>query len=156
MNVRVASKWLLIVGIFAALLSGSMAAQLGRSPRGEAPSPVRLLELRSDSRASPNVSDRVSIDRATRDPVQVLVSALEAANREVGGKPVPIVVELCDVDLDLTGRSIVIGSDRSLVAAPACAGASEARAGSARAETDWERSASVAVGSNWIKGRIGR
>ncbi|HYP18450.1 MAG TPA: hypothetical protein VEY08_00130, partial [Chloroflexia bacterium] len=66
--------------------------------------------------------DRVVIDPSTRNPVQVLLGALQQPNRVVDGKPVPIVVELCDVDLDLTGRtSIVIGDNRSLIASPACA-----------------------------------
>jgi hypothetical protein len=66
--------------------------------------------------------DRVIIDASTRDPVQVLIVALAQPNRIEDGKPVPIVVELCDVDLDLTGHtSIVIGDNRSLIASPACA-----------------------------------
>jgi len=65
--------------------------------------------------------DRVIIDASTSDPIQVLVGALEAPNRIVGGKPIPIIVELCDVDLDLTGCSLVVGSDRSLIASPDCA-----------------------------------
>jgi hypothetical protein len=64
----------------------------------------------------------VIIDASTSNPVQVLVGALEQPNPIVDGKPVPIVVELCDVDLDLTGHtSIVIGENRSLIASPACA-----------------------------------
>jgi hypothetical protein len=65
--------------------------------------------------------DRTVIDSRTANPVDVLVSALEAANRVEFGKAVPIVVELCDVDLNLNGRQIVLGDDRSLVASPACA-----------------------------------
>lgn len=66
--------------------------------------------------------DRVVINPSTRDPVQVLVGALGQPNRVVDGIPVPIVIELCDVDLDLTGQSgIVIGDNHSLIASPACA-----------------------------------
>lgn len=81
---------------------------------------------RAETRRSAQVNvaypDRVVIDPSTRNPVQVLLGALQQPNRVVDGKPVPIVVELCDVDLDLTGRtSIVIGDNRSLIASPACA-----------------------------------
>jgi hypothetical protein len=65
--------------------------------------------------------DRVVIDKNTRNHVQVLIRALEQPNRIVNNKPVPIIVELCDVDLDMTGLSLVIGSDRQLIASPACA-----------------------------------
>jgi hypothetical protein len=64
---------------------------------------------------------RIMIDARTRDPVQALVGALEQSNPIVDGKPVPIVVELCDVALDMTGHSLVIGDNRSLIASPACA-----------------------------------
>ena len=59
---------------------------------------------------------RVVIDQSTRYPVQVLIGALvDSTNPEQ-------TVELCDVDLDLTGHSqIVIGENRSLIASPACA-----------------------------------
>jgi hypothetical protein len=59
---------------------------------------------------------RVVIDQSTRDPVRVLLGALtESTNDEQ-------TVELCNVDLDLTGlKSIVIGDGRSLIASPACA-----------------------------------
>lgn len=71
--------------------------------------------------APPATVDRVIIGATTGNPVQLLVSTLGTDNRIVDGKPVPIVLEFCDVDLDLTGHSIVIGSDRSLVAGAACA-----------------------------------
>ena len=64
---------------------------------------------------------RITIDARTGDPVQALIRALEQPNPIVGGKPVPVVVELCGVDLDLTGHSLVVGDDRSLIASPACA-----------------------------------
>ena len=59
---------------------------------------------------------RVVIDPSTCDPVQVLIGALvDSTNPEQ-------TVELCDIDLDLTGHSqIVIGANRSLIASPACA-----------------------------------
>jgi hypothetical protein len=59
---------------------------------------------------------RVVIDPSTPDPEQVLVGALvDSTNREQ-------IIELCDVDLDLTGfTSIVIGDNRSLIASPDCA-----------------------------------
>src|SRR5258705_10039933 len=58
---------------------------------------------------------RVVIDPSTIDPVGVLLGALGSGNPEQ-------TVELCDVDLDLTGKTdIVIGDNRSLVASPACA-----------------------------------
>ncbi len=59
---------------------------------------------------------RVVIDPNTLDPVQLLIGALvDSTNEEQ-------TVELCDVDLDLTGHSgIVIGANRSLIASPACA-----------------------------------
>ena len=59
---------------------------------------------------------RVVIDPTTRDPVRVLLGALvDSTNPEQ-------TVELCNVDLDLTGMSgIVIGDNRSLIASPACA-----------------------------------
>jgi len=58
----------------------------------------------------------VVIDPSTRDPVQVLIGALvDSTNPQQ-------TVELCDVDLDFTGiTSIVVGSDRSLIASPDCA-----------------------------------
>ena len=58
---------------------------------------------------------RVVIDPSTPSPVQVLVGALvESTNPQQ-------TVEMCDVDLDLTGfTSIVIGDNRSLIASPGC------------------------------------
>jgi hypothetical protein len=78
-------------------------------------------EMRKSTSLDVACSDRVVIDGRTVDPVQMLIDALEAPNRVVDGKPVPIVIEICDVDLDLTGHSLVIGSDRSLIASPGCA-----------------------------------
>ncbi|TMJ56670.1 MAG: hypothetical protein E6G85_00675 [Alphaproteobacteria bacterium] len=57
----------------------------------------------------------VVIDPSTANPVTVLLGALQSSNSEQ-------TVELCDVDLDLTGVSeIVIGDNRSLIASPNCA-----------------------------------
>lgn len=59
---------------------------------------------------------RVVIDQNTVDPAQVLLGALvDSTNQEQ-------TVELCNVDIDLTGMTdIVIGDNRSLIASPACA-----------------------------------
>ncbi|HEU4510623.1 MAG TPA: hypothetical protein VFR78_20495 [Pyrinomonadaceae bacterium] len=56
--------------------------------------------------------DRVVIDPTTPNPVQVLISALGAN---------PITIELCDVELDLTGHSLEVGHGTSLIASPRCA-----------------------------------
>jgi hypothetical protein len=56
------------------------------------------------------------IDGSTPNPVQALIFALTESPNEVQ------VVELCNVDLDLTGHShIDIGAKRSLIASPFCA-----------------------------------
>ena len=58
---------------------------------------------------------RVVIDPSTPNPVAVLIGALNSPNPKQ-------TVELCDVDLDLTGfKRIVIRDNRSLIASPACA-----------------------------------
>jgi hypothetical protein len=58
---------------------------------------------------------RIVINRSTPNPAGVLLGALASTNLQQ-------IVELCDVDIDLTGRSsIAIGNDRSLIASPACA-----------------------------------
>jgi hypothetical protein len=58
---------------------------------------------------------RVVIDAGTRNPVDVLLGALGSPNEHQ-------VVELCNVDLDFTGiTGITVGSNRSLIASPACA-----------------------------------
>lgn len=58
---------------------------------------------------------RVIIDPSTPNPVAVLLGALDSTNEQQ-------IVELCDVDLDLTGfKGIAIGSNRSLIASPKCA-----------------------------------
>jgi hypothetical protein len=58
---------------------------------------------------------RVVIDGTTPDPVAVLLAALASGNE-------PQVVELCDVNLDLTGHSeVVLGNHVSLIASPGCA-----------------------------------
>jgi hypothetical protein len=58
--------------------------------------------------------DRVVITPFTPDPVGVLLGALDSANASQ-------TVELCDVDLDLTGvKNVTVGSNRSLVASPSC------------------------------------
>ena len=59
--------------------------------------------------------ERVVIDRSTRDPAGVLIGALSESG------PGPRTVELCNVDINLTGRSeIQIGSNRALIAAAGC------------------------------------
>ena len=59
--------------------------------------------------------ERVLINQNTPSPVSVLLGALASANYRQ-------IIELCGVELDLTGRSnIVIPDRRSLIAAPACA-----------------------------------
>lgn len=59
--------------------------------------------------------ERVVIDGSTRDPAGVLIGAMSESD------PGPRRVELCNVDINLTGRSeILIGSNRSLIAAPGC------------------------------------
>jgi hypothetical protein len=63
----------------------------------------------------PGIPPRVVIGPGTPDPVPLLVAALTSGNPTQ-------VVELCDVDLDLTGYTdIVIGDHRRLIASPACA-----------------------------------
>jgi hypothetical protein len=59
---------------------------------------------------------QVIIDRNTRDPVGVLLGVLSNSMNAQQ------TIELCDVDLDLTGHSwLPIGNNRSLIASPACA-----------------------------------
>ena len=53
-------------------------------------------------------------------PVQALIEKLNAPNRTVDGRLVPIVVELCNVELDLTGKTVIVGGSRSLIASPGC------------------------------------
>jgi hypothetical protein len=58
---------------------------------------------------------RVVIDPSTPSPAQVLLGALDSTNPEQ-------TVELCNVDIDLTGQtSILIGDNRTLIASPVCA-----------------------------------
>ena len=78
--------------------------------------------------ANAQIVDRVVINASTQCsastqcPVEKLINALEEMpNRIVAGRPVHIVVELCDVDLNLTGHSLSILGNRSLIASPACA-----------------------------------
>ena len=56
--------------------------------------------------------DRVVIDPTTPNPVQVLISALGSN---------PVTIELCDVELNLTGQSLEVGHGTSLIASPSCA-----------------------------------
>ena len=59
---------------------------------------------------------RVVIDPSTANPVRVLLGALLDSTNEQQ------IVELCNVNLDLTGiTGITIGDHRSLIASPACA-----------------------------------
>ena len=64
--------------------------------------------------------DRVLINERTDQPLMELMRALHAQNRMVEDRPVPIVVELCNVELDLTGQSVIVASDRALIASPDC------------------------------------
>ena len=59
-----------------------------------------------------NYPDRVVIDSSTPNPAQVLIGALQSN---------PVTIELCLDDLDLTGQSLLIDNDTSLVAGAACA-----------------------------------
>ena len=60
---------------------------------------------------------RVVIDPGVQNPVAVLLGALDSANANPRQT-----IELCGVDLDLTGHTgITIGDNRSLIASPACA-----------------------------------
>lgn len=68
----------------------------------------------------PLIVDRTVIDETTTNPVRTLIDALLADNRKIGNRTVPIVVEFCNVDIDLTGQSLTIGSHRSLIASPGC------------------------------------
>lgn len=68
----------------------------------------------------PLIVDRMVIDETTTNPVRTLIDALLADNRKIDNRTVPIVVEFCNVDIDLTGQSLTIGSHRSLIASPGC------------------------------------
>ena len=58
---------------------------------------------------------RIVINPSTPNPVAVLLGALASLNEQQ-------VIELCDLDLDLTGhKNILIGERRSLIASPECA-----------------------------------
>jgi hypothetical protein len=73
-------------------------------------------EKNGSARVEVGYPPRVIIDRNTRDPVGVLIGALTNSTNDEQ------TIELCDVDLDLTGRSdLVIRAKRSLIASPACA-----------------------------------
>ena len=73
------------------------------------------MDGRRDANVETNVP-RIVIDSSTPNPVQVLLDALADTATPV------LTIELCDVDLDLTGHdSISIGSNRALIASPACA-----------------------------------
>ena len=73
-------------------------------------------EKSASTRVEVRYPQRVVINANTRDPVQVLIGALaDPTNKEK-------TIELCDVDLDLTGQTyLVIGDNTSLVASPGCA-----------------------------------
>jgi hypothetical protein len=67
---------------------------------------------------------RILIDAGNRDPVNALIQALTMNNpKDLLGRTVRIVIELsCRIRLDFTGQKrLFIGSDRSLIASPACA-----------------------------------
>ena len=68
---------------------------------------------RSDqTRISVKYPERVVIDPSTANPVQVLMGALQSGN---------VKIELCNVELDLTGKSLKIEDDTWLVALGDCA-----------------------------------
>ena len=73
-------------------------------------------EKSASAKVQVNYPPRVVIDPSTPDPVRVLLGALiDSTNSEQ-------VIELCNVDLDLTGfKAIPIVDNRSLIASPACA-----------------------------------
>ena len=73
-------------------------------------------EKRASTRVDVSFPSRVVIDQSTADPVDVLINVLaNSGNAEQ-------TIELCDVDLDLTGYSgLVIRDNTSLIASPACA-----------------------------------
>jgi hypothetical protein len=65
--------------------------------------------------------DRTIIDETTLFPVTKLIESLQAENRVVGERPVPIVVELCNPEPIVLTEKLTIGSDRALIASPNCA-----------------------------------
>ena len=73
-------------------------------------------EKRGFTRVEVTYPPRVVIDRNTADPAGVLIGVLaNSPNPEQ-------TIELCDVDLDLTGHSgLIIRDNTSLIASPACA-----------------------------------
>jgi len=73
-------------------------------------------EKSASTRVEVTYPPRVVINANTRDPVQLLIGALaDPTNKEK-------TIELCNVDLDLTGQTyLVVGDNTSLVASPGCA-----------------------------------
>ncbi len=72
-------------------------------------------EKRASTQVEVGYPSRVLIDPKTADPVGVLIDVL--ANSSNPGQT----IELCDVDLDLTGHSgLVIRDNTSLIGSPAC------------------------------------
>jgi hypothetical protein len=72
-------------------------------------------EKHASTRVEVSYPTRVVIDRNTADPVGVLINVLANPTN-------PQTIELCDVDLDLTGHSgLVINDNTSLIASPGCA-----------------------------------
>ena len=112
------------VAIFRFALIGSLAALGGLGAHAQ-PMGGECSRLTTDLQEIAGLVDRTLIDERTPQPVQALKTALRAENRIVGGRPVPIVVELCNVELDLTIElyrdPIIIGSHRALIASPGCA-----------------------------------
>jgi hypothetical protein len=103
-----------LIGSFAALASLGAHAQ----PMGGVCS-----RLTTDLQEIAGLVDRIPINDMTENPVEALKTALSAPNRIVDGKPVPIVVELCNSNkkkIEPTER-LIIGSDRALIASPNCA-----------------------------------
>src|SRR5262245_11212637 len=78
--------------------------------------PGRRPQKSASARVNVTYPARVLIDGSTPNPVDVLIGALVDSTNPTQ------VVELCNVDLDFTGRvGIVVGANRSLIASPACA-----------------------------------
>ena len=91
------------------LQSSTYSIQISHTHRGV------TSQTHASTRVNVRYPDRVIIDPTTENPVGVLVAALDSPNESM-------IVELCNVELDLTKHSIVIGkNNRSLIASSACA-----------------------------------
>jgi hypothetical protein len=106
-------RWGIPLSIAVAMCMASLPASAVGDHRPDHLGP--LLE-RPTAAPPPPYPPRIVIDPNTVNPVQFLIGALTDSTNEQQ------TIELCDVDLDLTGHSsIVIGDNRSLIASPACA-----------------------------------